>query len=78
VTSPIDRLKEIVDATCEELRYGNVSRAEAEELVQNVRREAERLIPDQMETYDLIYEARFRRLIEQFIDSQTRERASES
>lgn len=67
MTSPTDRLKEIVDEACQQVRYGNLSKAEAEELARRVRREAGQLVPEQMETYDLLYEARFRRLIEQFV-----------
>jgi hypothetical protein len=76
VASPTDRLKEIVDEACQQVRYGKLSKAEAEELARKVRREAEHLVPDQMATYDLLYEARFRRLIEQFVTPRMGEDSS--
>jgi hypothetical protein len=47
--------------------YGWLDRDEAEREIANLRRKAELLIPDMMDTYDLIYTSRFKRLVEQFI-----------
>jgi pyrroline-5-carboxylate reductase len=64
----VKKLRDLVDATADRLVGGGISLAEAEELVQQTRLQAEELIPQEMEKYDLIYEARFRRLIEQFVE----------
>lgn len=64
----IRRLKELVDRTAERLMYDvNLSLPEAIRLTVETRRRAERIIPDMMDKYDLIYESRFQRLIWQFV-----------
>ncbi len=64
------RLRELVDSACEEIMGGRLNRQEATVLAQRVRREAQEIIPDLMETFDLIYKSRFERLISQYIDAQ--------
>jgi hypothetical protein len=60
-------LKKLVDRTSEKLQWGNLTVREACERIRQTRVQAEVLIPDQMELYQRIYEARFQRLLEQFV-----------
>ena len=62
----IDAIRAIVDDVAARIENRDITHAEAEELIANVRFQIDLLIPDQMETYDLIYGARFVRLLEQF------------
>lgn len=64
------RLRELVDSACEEIRGGRLDRQEATVLAQRVRRQAQEIIPDLMDRFDLIYKARFERLISQYIDGR--------
>lgn len=64
-------LRELVDGACEEIMGGHLNRQEATVLAQRVRRQASEIIPDMMETFDLIYKSRFERLIAQYISGQT-------
>ena len=63
----IKALKKLVDQTAKDIQSGDLSEEKARELVANTRMEAEKLIPDDMDKYDMIYGARFERLIDQFI-----------
>jgi len=65
----LGRLRELVDSACEEIMGGHLDRQEATVLAQRVRRQAQEIIPDLMDRFDLIYKARFERLISQYIDS---------
>ena len=60
-------LRELVDGACEEIMGGRLDRQEATVLAQRVRRQASEIIPDLMDTFDLIYKSRFERLIGQYI-----------
>ena len=60
-------LKRLVDRTSEQLQWDNLTVREACEWIRQTRVQAEELIPDQMELYQRIYEARFQRLLEQFV-----------
>ncbi len=62
----LEVLHKLVDRTCFLLANVPMTEIARDELLIATRREAEKLIPDQMDTYTLIYEARFYRLIEQF------------
>ncbi len=64
-------LRELVDSACEEIMGGHLDRQEATVLAQRVRRQASEIIPDMMETFDLIYKTRFERLISQYIGGPT-------
>ena len=64
------QLKTLVDRTSEQLQWGNLTVWEALELIDQTRVQAERLIPDAMDLYQLIYASRFRRLLEQFVVPQ--------
>jgi len=60
-------LKNMVDKVCIDIMNGKLRRDEAYRMVSSVREKARLLIPDMMETYDMIYGSRFKRLIQQFI-----------
>ena len=60
-------LKTLVDRTSEQLQWGNLTVREACQRIRQTRTQAEALIPDQMELYQRVYEARFQRLLEQFV-----------
>jgi hypothetical protein len=66
----LSKLKELVDKTSEQLRWGKLSLREAIELTEDTKEQAKKLIPDMMDKYDLIYESRFERLIWQFVMPQ--------
>jgi hypothetical protein len=63
----LTQLKTVVDRTSERLQWDNLTLWEALELINRTRVQAETLIPDQMDLYQLIYASRFRRLLEQFV-----------
>jgi hypothetical protein len=60
-------LKQIVDETVLMLAAGDVALPEAERIVQRVRNQAQLLLPDKMQTFDLVYQSRLQRVIDQFI-----------
>ncbi len=62
------QLRELVDSACEEIMGGRLDRQEATVLAQRVRRQAQEIIPDLMDKFDLIYQSRFERLISQYVD----------
>ena len=64
--------EELVDSACEEIMGGRLDRQEATVLAQRVRRQAQEIIPDLMDKFDLIYKSRFERLISQYIDQPGR------
>jgi len=66
-TERIARLKKLVDFVSEQLTSGVIPKSTALKLVEATREKAERIVPENMELYDLIYGNRFKRLIEQFI-----------
>ena len=63
----LTELRRLVDRTSDQLQWDNLTFWEACERIQQTRTQAERLIPDQMELYQRIYEARFQHLLEQFV-----------
>ena len=63
----IKQLRDLVDSTTDKIVQGDLTLPEAEELLSRTREQAQMLIADDMDKYDLIYESRFRRLIDQFI-----------
>ncbi len=69
----IQSLKKLVDQTAEEIQSGDLTEQKARELAAKTREEAESLIPEDMDKYDMIYGARFERLIDQFIKAKTKE-----
>jgi transcriptional regulator of acetoin/glycerol metabolism len=63
----LQAIRAIVDDVARRIENQTLGEAEARNLVANVRFQVSLLIPEQMETYDLIYGSRFERLIQQFI-----------
>ena len=63
----IARLKNLVDFVGERLTSGVISRAAARKLVELTREKAQRIVPEDMELYDLIYGNRFKRLMDEFV-----------
>lgn len=63
----VRRIKAVVDEACLRITSGDLGREEALRSAQSVRAQVEEIAPDAMDTYDLIYAARLRRLIEQFV-----------
>jgi hypothetical protein len=63
----VRKLKEIVDEACEKIKSGKLTLGEAKKEAALVRLKAKNLIPFEMDKFDLIYMARFKRLIEQFL-----------
>lgn len=66
-TEKIGRLRNLVDFVSGQLTSGVISKPTALKLVKMAREKAQKIVPEQMELYDLIYENRFKRLIEQFL-----------
>ena len=63
----LDQIKRIVDEAAGRISSGELGYEEAAQLAESVRAQVEKIVPDMMDTYDLIYAARFRRLIDQFV-----------
>lgn len=59
----VRQLQRVVDFACAVLRQQDMSIEEAQKLVGGVKEMAVRLFPDKEETFDLIYGARFRRIL---------------
>jgi hypothetical protein len=68
----IEKLKKIVDEVCEKIKNGKLTIGEARKEAALVRLKAEKLVPFQMDKFDLIYKSRFERLIEQFLLPKTK------
>ena len=66
----IASLKALVDGTADKITGGELDIDEADKLVEETRLKAQELIPGDMDKFDLIYGARFQRLIEQYITSK--------
>jgi hypothetical protein len=62
-----EELKKMVDELCEKIKGGKINLGEAREEITLVRLKAQKLIPFEMDKFDLIYMARFNRLIEQYL-----------
>ncbi len=63
----VRKLQKMVDEVCKKIKSGKLTLGEAKKEAGLVRLKAERLIPFEMDKFDLIYMARFKRLIEQFL-----------
>lgn len=66
----VHTIQKLVDQTSEDIESGTLTEEKATELMATTRTEAENLIPEDMDKYDLIYTTRFERLIDQFIKSK--------
>jgi len=62
----IRRLQVAVDLACAAIRSGAYTRAECEEFIAAARTWAERLCPDRLDLFDMIYARRMRRLVDEF------------
>ncbi len=65
-------LRVLVDFTAQLIMQSQMSRLEAEHIVEAMRRQILRLFPGEDRTYDIIYRPRFERLVREFA-SRTRE-----
>ncbi len=63
----IKKLKMIVDEVCEKIKSGELTLGQARKEAALVRLKAEKLVPLEMDKFDLLYKSRFERLIEQFL-----------
>ena len=68
------QLRELVDSACEEIMGGRLDVSEATVLAQRVRRQAQEIIPEMMDRFDLIYQSRFERLISQHVTAKSSSR----
>jgi len=66
----IAALKALVDGTADRIAGGELDIDEANKLIEETRLNAQELIPEDMDKFDMIYGARFRRLMEQYITSK--------
>lgn len=64
-------LQNIVDSAGRLIVTGQFTQAQAKEMAQATREAASRIIPDQMDLYDIIYGARFRYWIEYFCTKES-------
>jgi hypothetical protein len=63
----IKKLQRMVEEVCEKIKSGKLTFGEARKEAALVRLKAEKLIPFEMEKFDLIYTSRLMRMIEQFL-----------
>jgi hypothetical protein len=63
----LKRLQQLVDEVCEKIKRGELTLGEAKKEAALVRLKAEKLIPYDMEKFDLIYASRLNRMIEQYL-----------
>ena len=69
----IKKLKIIVDEVCERIKGGKLTIGEARKEAALVRLKAEKLVPFEMDKFDLLYRSRFERLIKQFLLPKTKD-----
>ena len=62
----IRQLRFLVDHTADQLMTKKLSKNSIDELLEETRKKVLDLFPDEKETYKLIYDSRFKRLIEDF------------
>ncbi len=60
------RVRQIVDFTCAMIGQGQLSRRDAEQLVQAARTRILELFPGREQTYEIVCAPRFRRMLEEF------------
>jgi hypothetical protein len=63
----IKKLQKMVDEVCEKIKSGKLTLGEARKEAALLRLKAEKLIPFEMDKFDLIYGSRLKRMIEQFL-----------
>ena len=67
----LDTIRTIVDDVARQIENRMLTEQQARDLVATVRFQMSLMIPNEMDTYDLIYGARFERLIRQFIRGES-------
>ncbi|UCG10955.1 MAG: hypothetical protein JSU72_10270 [Deltaproteobacteria bacterium] len=72
----VKKLQKLVDEACEKIRNGKLTLGEARKEAALVRLKAEKLIPFDMDKFDLIYAPRFKRLIDQFLRPKLKDDSS--
>ena len=72
----IEKLRGLVDELCEKIRRNKLTASEAKREAAVVRLKAEKLIPFEMDKFDLIYGARLKRLMQQFLQSKFKDDSS--
>ncbi len=73
----VKKLQKMVDEVCEKIKSGRLTLGQAKKEAALVRLKAEKLLPFEMDKFDLIYMSRFNRLIEQFLLPKLKEDLSE-
>lgn len=68
----VEKLKKMADELCQKIKSGKLTIGEAKKEAALIRLKAEKLVPFEMDTFDLLYKSRFERLIEQFLLSKTK------
>lgn len=63
----IKKLRKMVDEVCEKIKGRKLTIGEARKEAALVRLKAQKLVPFQMDKFDLLYKSRLERLIEQFL-----------
>ncbi len=69
----LKKLQQMVDEVCEKIKRGELTLGEARKEAALVRLKAEKLIPYDMEKFDLIYTSRLNRMIEQYLLPQSKD-----
>ncbi|MFH1336161.1 MAG: hypothetical protein ABII96_06555 [Candidatus Zixiibacteriota bacterium] len=69
----IKKLQQMVDDVCDKIKSGKLTLGEARKEAALVRLKAEKLIPFEMEKFDLIYSSRLNRMIEQYLTSKSKD-----
>ena len=64
------RLSRMADQVCSLILTSDIPRIDVEIAAQEVRAECERLFPEKVQLFEMIYESRFQRLWEQFREGQ--------
>jgi hypothetical protein len=70
----IKKLRQMVDDVCDKIKNGKLTLGQARKEAALVRFKAEKLIPFEMEKFDLIYTSRLNRMIEQYLLPQIKDR----
>ncbi len=72
----IKKLQKVVDEVCGKIKSGKLTVSEARKEAALVRLKAEKLVPFEMDKFDLLYKSRFERLIQQFLLAKTKDNST--
>jgi hypothetical protein len=72
----IEKLRGLVDELSEKIRRNKLTAGEAKRETALVRLKAEKLIPFEMDKFDLIYGARLKRLMQQYLQPKSKDDSS--